>query len=222
MHSLEISYSEPTVPFELASFLLSCIAFAGDGSKQSAFERALCRRELSNADRGLHGSTESVPRLIRPVVFISSKCDYYNDGVRNIRRRLSLAAKMLPLVQSYETNAKPPKVGGARLFVYDVASAVTIEHGLSEGTASTVLDDWGKIRPLAHLAFALAELVYEKRSMEPVGGWKDLRLSPLPDEESSLQVLERAEHIRLLLPEIKWLRFKTERLVKLVPRRIRI
>jgi hypothetical protein len=75
---------------------------------------------------------------------------------------------------------------------------------------------------MAHLAFALSELVYLKRSMEPGSGWKTLELSPLPDEELALQVLERAEQIRLFLPEMKWLRFKPESMIKLIPRRIQL
>jgi hypothetical protein len=174
---------------------------------------------LLKTDQGLRGSAESVPRLIIPLVFLCSKCDYYDDGVRNIRRRLSLAAKMLPLLRSHETKAKLPKFEGLRYLVRDAALAVTIDHGLSEGSVSTVLEDWGKIRPLAYLVFALAELVYEKRSLEPGNSWKGLQLSPLPDEQLALEILERAEYIRLLLPQIKWFRFKPESLIKLVPQK---
>jgi hypothetical protein len=188
MHSLEISYLDPTVPFELASFLLSCIAFAGEGSKQSAFESALCRYELLNADRGRHGSAESVPVLIKPMIFMPSKCDCYDDGVLKVRRRLSLAAKILPLLLAHETNTRKPRVDGVPLTVYGAALRVTEEQGLSENSVSTLLDDWGKIRPMAHLAFALSELVYSKRGMEPGSGWKNLELSPLPDERLALQV----------------------------------
>jgi hypothetical protein len=222
LKTLEIPFSVPPVPFEVASLLLSFVAYPDDVPSRKSFFRELCRREHISQERK-HHRAESIQKLIRPILFSSQRDGDWIKGLEALRLHLLIASEILaPFVSLHETGKKLATRKGCSATVKEIGTSLMIREGWETSISTFQTRYWVPIRPIAHLAFSLAELVYADRWKASKGGWKHIQrwISPYPDDGLALRVLERAEVVRLFLPELKRVRFSEERTIRFIARKV--
>jgi hypothetical protein len=222
--TIEVPFSDPPVPFEVASIILSFVAYPDDIPGRKRFFRELCRREhiMEEQKRWRQGSP---PKLIRPIILTSQDDANWLKGLHTLRLHLVAANEMLsPFISAHETGRRPlAREGGLPATVENIASILLEREGRQDGSVSTFITRyWMPIRPIAHLAFSLAELVYAARWKALKPGWKHIEqiISPYPDDVLASRILQRAEAVRMFLPELEQVRFSEDRTVSFIARKV--
>src|SRR5579862_5666721 len=218
-----IRFSEPTVPFEVASELLSYIAYPNDEPERGRFSAALCRMEhLQEAQRNPAWAFSA--QRIRPWIFVpgDALAKDLRDGVEILRRRITAAAAILmPHLIAFATEKSPPTIEGFYPTIANISQYIMSHRGLSTETGKTFeARDWAPAKPVAHLAFSFAQLVlikrWEKQATGKVKTMHDI-LTPYPDEELLRKIMDNAEVIRTILPELDQVQFSEDDTIKFVP-----
>jgi hypothetical protein len=147
------------------------------------------------------------------------------DGLKKLRLGLITASGMLtPHLQALETGRRPPKIEGLPPSVKHIAQITMISEGWKGKTESSFKSKvWGPIRPVAHLAFAFSQLAHiDRRAKASEWGRNSMKemLSPFPDDDMIIEIIERAETIRLLLPKLGQFRFSEERTIRFVAKKV--
>jgi len=222
LKTLEIPFSDPPVPFEVASVLLAFIAYPDDVQSRKNFFRELCRHEHISREPK-RNRAESIPKLIRPIIFSSPRDGDWIKGLEALRLHLLLASEILaPFVSSHETKGRLATRRRSSASVEEIGTNLMMREGWETSLSTFLTRYWVPIRPIAHLAFSLAELVYAGRWKASKEGWKHISqwISPYPDDGLALRVLERAEVVRLFLPELEHVRFTEEKTVRFIARKV--
>jgi hypothetical protein len=222
LKTLEIWFSDPPVPFEVASLLLSFVAYPDDVPSRKSFFRELCRREHISQERK-HHRAESIPKSIRPIIFPSLRDGDWTKGLEALRLHLLTASEILaPFVSLHETGRSLATRKRCSATVEEIGTSLMIREGWETSLSTFLTRYWVPIRPIAHLAFSLAESVYADRWKASKKGWKHIQhwISPYPDDDLASRVLERAEVVRLFLPELKRVRFSEESTVRFIARKV--
>jgi hypothetical protein len=123
INTIEIPFSNPPVPFEVASILLSFVAYPEDIPARKRFFRELCRREHIREEKKL-SLRGSFPKLIRPIILTSQDDDSWLKGLHMLRLHLVTANEMLrPFIYAHEKGRRPPvQEGNLPATVENIAS----------------------------------------------------------------------------------------------------
>jgi hypothetical protein len=205
LKTIAIKFTDPDVPFETASNLLSHLAHPGDPVRQASLSNCLCRAEhCAESDR--NPAWQLSPQRMRPQIFAMSDDAYAGDlhyGMRTLSNRFDAALNML--IQHIDS------------FVYDdlPKDLPTLQNSIdgilkhrkkSIGTRKTYIKrEWTPTKPVVHLAFAYGFMVFLKPNINNTA-WLNLpfkeKLSPYPKLTMIYNVLKMAEIIRSVLPEL--------------------
>ena len=102
----------------------------------------------------------------------------------------------------------------------DIAERILILQGKSSGSRATFMDDvWAPTKPVAHLAFTYAYFVFLKPHLSDPN-WKGSPiseiLSPYPSRNTIRQIIDYAEAVRTILPELGSHRFAENETIQFV------
>lgn len=108
-----IRFAKPAVPFDVASELISYVAYPKDDEKRVRFAAALCRIEhLRQAKKDPQWRV--TPKLIKPFVFAPDEKTFGRDlhfGLETLRKHLTTATLIVqPRLQSFQTGKEPPTI----------------------------------------------------------------------------------------------------------------
>jgi hypothetical protein len=227
LKTIAIKFSDPEIPFEAASELLSKFAYPEEAHRQRTFGDALCRFEhLAESKRNPNWAFSA--HQIRPRIFVSGIDAFaknLHEGWKTLDEFLGLSLNiMIPHV--FDFLARDDCEGVAKDLVPGLNKIVEtiLDHkGRSRGSRSTVIADvWVPLRPVFHLAFAYAYVVF----FRPVKGNYDRQsrplyelITPYPAKSTLLGVLEYAEIIMSVLssmPSMNKLNFREDETIKFV------
>lgn len=224
LKTIGIRFEEPAVPFEAASELLSYVAYPGDERKRRSFSAALCMVEHLN-EQQRNPEWAFSPQRIRPIIFFPKYNLFVRDlsfGVETLRLRLITATGMLmPHLVAFATGDTPQKVEGFPPTVENVTQYIMRHEGWTLGTSESTFKSrvWAPTKPVAHLAFAFALIVFIKRwETHASGKAKTMHklLTPYPEEEVLRKIMDHAENIRTILPKLRQFRFSEDDTIKFV------
>jgi hypothetical protein len=219
MRVREIRFSNPEIPFEAASLLLSYIAYPSDTDEQTEFSRALCRWEHRAATLR-NPEWRSSPKLVRPIIFfkaISTKT--IQKQVDNLMLRIVTCVSML-LPQLHRIDEPDPPLFGNSPSVSKIARNISELSGKSKQSGADIISDvWAPAKPVAHLAYAYWDCVLDERlENDPEFATKSRceMLTPLPDKEQLLRIISYAELIRQELLDLPGSRFEEDNMIKVI------
>jgi hypothetical protein len=222
MKTIPIRFTDPEVPFETASELLSYIAFPlQDNARRRKLATALCRfvhRHEMIRDP-VWGTT---PQLVRPVVFSDEQ--YEKEARKNLEtilKRLSTAVLMLlsDLVSLW--SGEPSiEIFNSAPNSSNIAKNIAKSLGKKEGSESTIRSKvWAPTRPVSHLAFCYYWLALKKR-WEQESNLTNKRtidlISPYPDKTTLLQIISDSEKLRFDLFKLRRYDFSDDNTIKFV------
>ena len=214
--TIEVRFFDPPVPFDAASDLLSLVAYPKDKDRQkrNSFALALCRRE--HIARWRQGR-ECSPEWIRPIVFFQREPNFkrsMRDGLKKLRLALITASEILtPHLNAVETGRRPRTIDRfSRTVTYICQTIMEREGWRGEDLSTFESKVWGPIRPIAHLAFSLSQLVN-------VSEQGDEYLSSFRDDDILIKMLERAEAIRLILPKLPGFQWVEDDTIRILAKR---
>jgi hypothetical protein len=209
--TIAIRIPDPDIPFEVASELLSYIAYPDDPRRRTDFSDVLCRAEHQEEARRNHDRALS-PQLIRPQIFAATDDAFvraFHYGIGKLRDRFYSATNMLmPRICEFVAPEDSQKTAEeASRNVIKMAQMIVTRQGLKPGNKATFIDDaWAPTKPVAHLAFAYTYILFLKPHISDPG-WKaksiSKLISPYPDTNTVRTIMNYAETIRIILPELK-------------------
>jgi hypothetical protein len=219
MRVCEIRFSNPEIPFEAASLLLSYIAYPSDTDERTEFSRALCRWE-HRAEALRNPEWRSSPKLARPVIFfkeISAKT--LPKQIDNLMLRIVTCVSML-LPQLHRVSESDVLPFGNNPSVSNIARNISELSGKSKKSGADIISDvWAPAKPVAHLAYAYWDCVLDERlenNPEFAAKSRSEMLTPLADQKRLLRVISYAELIRQELLALPGSRFKEGDMIKFV------
>jgi hypothetical protein len=215
MRVCEIEFSDPEIPFEAASILLSFIAYPTQADERSRFSRDLCRLEHRAATLR-NPEWRSSPKLVRPDIFFDaiSKESLQAEVNNLVLRIVTCVSMLLPHLHGIDRPDLP--IFGEKPTVTNIAWEISKAAGKSKKSGSDIISEvWAPAKPVAHLAYAYWACVFQER-------WKDdhelATKNPISinsaDKQQLLKVLYYAELIRRELLEPPASRFKEDDLIK--------
>jgi hypothetical protein len=221
LKTVGIEFCRPAIPFDVASELMSYVAYPKNDNKRVRFAAALCRVEhLIQRDP----QWKVTPKLIRPSVFAPKEKTFYrdlHDGLETLRRNLTTASLILhPHFESHKTGKPLPKIEGLPPTVDNVTQVMARLEGWDEfGSQSTFESTvWNPVKPVAHLAFCFFHKVCMRRNQSASGQTNTVleSIRPYPDEETLREIIRISELYRRHLPEITLLRFHEDQTIQFV------
>jgi hypothetical protein len=222
LRTIPIRFSDPEIPFEVASELLSYIAHPIEAARQRRLAHALCRLE-HRQETLRNPEWRSTPQLIRPHMFFQQMPDQYikKDICRLLERVVAATGMLLPHLLSYQVNEAPLNIFGSAPTATNIARHMVQFKGGSENSQSTFSSTvWGPTKPVAHLAISYWEYVFMERwsqddklaQKHPV----DI-ISPYPDNKTAVNIIENAERIRCILPRLRpHFKFSDDKIIRFV------
>jgi hypothetical protein len=221
---VQIRLEDPPAPFDVGSEIFSYIAYPIEEEKRLKFASMLYRwahfwRMREDPQWGI------TPHFIRPKHLeppggINARVVY--RGIELIERRLTIAPSiLLPFLRAYTTGKRLKNVGDLTATVNHIGQRlIERDGGDAAGNLSNFKTrEWSPTRPVAHLALALYLEVYFARINEVSNRNKAIWevLCPYPPDLKLQEILELAEHVRVLLPLLAQVRFKEEETIMFVP-----
>jgi hypothetical protein len=219
MQVCEIEFSDPEIPFEAASILLSFILYPVEADERTRFSRALCRLEHRAATLR-DPKWRSSPQWVRPNIFFDAiSKEALQKEVNDLVLRIVTAVSMLlPHLHGIDRSDLP--IFGDKPTVSNIAWEISKRSGRSEKSGSRITSDvWAPTKPVAHLAYAYWGCVFQEL-------WKNDNelatknpidiISPLADKEQLLRVIYCAELIRQELLELPSSRFEEDNMIKII------
>jgi hypothetical protein len=210
LKTIAIKFSDPEIPFEAASELLAHLTYPEDVARQRIFSDALCRYgHLAKSTRNLNWAFSA--HQIRPRILVSGNEAFSKSlhaGCNRLDDFLGLSLNVF-IPHAFDFLAQ----GNCEDVAKDTVSSlnkiiITIldRKGRSKESRSTFITNvWVPLRPVFHLAFAYAHVVFFK----PGNGDYDRKgrpmyeiITPYPEKNTVLDILDCAEAIRRLLPAI--------------------
>jgi hypothetical protein len=221
---IQIILEDPPAPFDAGSELFSYIAYPIEEERRLKFASMLYRwahfwQMRKDPQWGITPHFMR-PKRLEPPGGIDESVVY--RGMELIRRRLTIAPSiLLPFLRAYTTGKRLQNVGDLSATVNHICQRLIERDG---GDAASKLSnfktrDWSPTRPVAHLALALYLEVYSARIKEASNRNKAIWevLSPYPPDLKLQEILELAEHVRVLLPLLAQVRFREEEIIMFVP-----
>jgi hypothetical protein len=208
LKTIPIRFPDPDVPFEVASEILSYIAFPLEGdAERRRVARALCRLEHRHEmlrEPGWGGTAQ----LVRPDIFFDeSEKEVVNDVVKILKRLTTAVLMLLSDLVSLWSSEPPAEIFGSAPTASRIAKSIAKSLGLSEGSESTIRSRvWAPAKPVSHLAFCYWMLALKTRweqddnlANTPV---IDL-ISPYPDRLTLFKIISHSERIRSDLAKLR-------------------
>jgi hypothetical protein len=224
LKTIAIKFPDPEIPFEAASELLSHLAYAEDAHRQRSFGDALCR--FAHLEESIRNSDWAFSaHQIRPRILVATANAFaknLHEGLKRLDSRLGVSLNaMMPHIldfaapDGYERTAED-----ALPSLNKTIRTILNRKGRSEGSRSTLITDvWTPMKPVFHLAFTYAFVVFFKpvygnynrngRSMMEI-------ITPFPNKNTLLEIIDYAETTRTLLPAMKDLDFREDETIKFV------
>jgi hypothetical protein len=202
-----VRFPEPDIPFEVASELLSYIAYPEDPQRQRTFADCLCRfghrkESLRNPDWA------SSPHLIRPRIFAAESQSFIKllyVGMRILNDRFEVALNvMMPSITEF---IKPDEIKNAGFIIPSINESIKtilLTKGRSIKSRPNYLAEiWSPMKPVAHLAFTYAFVQFIKsNNYERNGRYIMDMVTPFPSTSVLIDIINYAEAIRRCFPEI--------------------
>jgi hypothetical protein len=214
MRVCEIRFSDPEIPFEAASVLLSYIAYPSNTDEQLEFFRVLCRWEHRAATLR-NPEWRSSPKLIRPDFLFGEISDRdVRKKINNLMLRIATCAAILyPQLNHIDQPDLPMSWNNPT--VANISRNISSKSKKSE--SRVIADVWAPAKPVAHLAYAYWSCVLDERWKNDPGFATQSpgqMLTPLADQEQLLGVINHAESIRRDLLELPGSRFDERDMIK--------
>jgi hypothetical protein len=221
LRTIAIRFTDPEVPLETASELLSYIAFPLQyEARRQKLATALCRFGHRNEmiRDSIWGRT---PQLVRPVIFFDEQ--YEKEAYKNlvtILKRLTTAVLMLLSdLTSLWLNEPPLKIFESAPNASNIAKNIAKSLGLSEQSESTIRSRvWAQTKPVSHLAFSYFCFALNKRWEQETDlaskRMIDL-ITPYPDKATLFKILTASETIRPHLSKLRY-EFSDDNTIKFV------
>jgi len=216
-------FTKPAIPFDVASELISYVAYPKNDQKRVRFAAALCRVEHLRQAKN-DPQWRFTPRLIKPFVFAPNEQTFRRDlsfGLETLRKHLITATLiLLPHLQSFRTGKKPQTIEGLSPTVDNITQIIAGLEGWDEVESQSTFETraWSPVRPVAHLAFCIFFKLFGRLASDTAGQSKTMFdiISPYPDEESLHDILRTSESVRSILPKLRHLRFTEDETIQFV------
>jgi len=208
LKTIPIRFPDPEVPFEVASELLSYIAFPlEEDARRMKLSRALCRfghRHEMISDP-IWGRT---PQMVRPAIFIDEQYEKeaFKDVVTILKRMTTAVLMLLSDLVSLWSNEPSIEIFGSEPNASNIAENIAKALGLSKKSESNIRSGaWAPARPISHLAFCYWMLGlkarWEQDDIHANTRAVDL-ISPYPDRNTLFKIISNSEIVRTDLAKI--------------------